>query len=123
MAIVVFLLITSTLITLIVISLNISLHKDEIETMKLVGATKAYVRTPFILEGIFYGLMAAFFGTIFLWLTVIWLTPFLKEFLSDIPIFPINHIVFIYLFIGEATAGIIIGAIGSNIATRKYLNI
>jgi len=122
-AIVVFLLITSVLITLIVISLNISLHKEEIETMKLVGATKRYVRTPFILEGIFYGLMAAFFGTLFLWFAIIWLTPFLKEFLSDIPIFPINQIVFIYLFIGEAIAGIIIGAIGSSIATRKYLKI
>lgn len=118
-----FLLITSILITLIVISLNISLHKDEIETMRLVGATESYVRTPFILEGIFYGIAAAAFSTIFIWLTVFWLTPYLEKFLSDIPIFPIRQIIYLYLFAAEAAAGIILGFIGSAIATRKYLKV
>lgn len=122
-AVVVFLLATSLLITLIVISLNISLHKDEIETMRLVGATEGYIRTPFILEGVFYGLSAAILATIFVWLGIYWLTPFLQEFLSDVPIFPINQVVFLYLFIAEAAVGITIGALGSSIATRKYLKI
>lgn len=122
-AVVVFLLITSLLITLIVISLNIALHQDEIETMRLVGATDPFVRTPFIIEGVFYGLAAAFFGTLFVWLGMFWLTPFLESFLSEIPIFPINQIVFIYLFAAEAAVGIIIGSLGSYIATRKYLKV
>lgn len=122
-AVVVFLLITSLLITLIVISLNISLHKDEIETMRLVGATEGYIRAPFVLEGIFYGLAASFFATIFIWIGVWWLTPFLREFLSDIPIFPINQIIFLYLFLAEGLAGIIIGAAGSAIATKRYLKV
>jgi len=46
--IIIFLLVTSFLTTLIVIGLNISIHKDEIEIMRLVGATSWYVRTPFI---------------------------------------------------------------------------
>ncbi len=121
--VVAFLLITSLLITLIVISLNISLHKDEIETMRLVGATEGYVRIPFVLEGIFYGLAAALLATMFIWLGIYWLTPFLKEFLSEIPIFPINQVVFLYLLAAEVSAGIIIGAIGSTIATRKYLKV
>lgn len=135
-AVVVFLLLTSLLTTLIVISLNISLHKDEIETMRLVGATKGYIRTPFIFEGIFYGLVAAFFATIGVWMVVYWVTPFLREFfatdfsisftlafIAPQTVFPFNPITFTYLFIAEATAGIITGALGSFIATRKYLKI
>jgi len=133
---VLFLIITSTLITLIVISLNISLHKEEIETMKLVGATKRYVRTPFILEGIFYGLAASLLATIFLSLLFYWITPPLQNFFQTATtisidfvyffpsaVFPINPITFIYLFVVEALAGIIIGAVGSIIATRKYLKV
>ncbi len=131
---IIFLIITSILITLIVISLNISLHKEEIETMKLVGATKRFIRTPFILEGIFYGLAASFLATVFLSLLFYWITPYLQDFfptatvidilyISFFPssIFPINPTTFIYLFVVEAIAGIIIGAVGSTLATRKYL--
>ena len=121
--VVVFLLITSVLITLIVISLNISLHKDEIETMRLVGATEFYVRTPFILEGIFYGVMAAVLATVFIWLLFYWVSPFLEGFLADIPILPIDQRVFLYLFLAEGATGIIIGALGSYTATRKYLKV
>jgi len=120
---VIFLIITSVLITLIVISLNISLHKDEIETMRLVGATEGYIRTPFVLEGVFYGFIAAFFATFVVWLGIYWLTPFLQKFLSDVPIFPIDQMIFVYLLLGEITAGIVIGALGSYIATRKYLRV
>ena len=121
--VVVFLLITSLLITLIVISLNISLHKEEIETMRLVGATEFYVRTPFILEGVFYGLTAAVLATLSIWLLFFWLTPFLEGFLSDIPVLPIEPTTFLYLLLAEAAAGIIIGTIGSYIASQKYLKV
>lgn len=123
LATVLFLIITSILVTLIVISLNISLHQEEIETMRLVGATEWYIRAPFIFEGVFYGFAAAIFATIFVWLITYFLTPFLQEFLSDTPIFPINQIVFLYLFIAEALAGILVGASGSLAATRKYLKV
>ncbi|MEX0616455.1 MAG: permease-like cell division protein FtsX [Candidatus Woykebacteria bacterium] len=122
-SIVVFLIITSILTTLIVISLNISLHKDEIETMRLVGATEWYIRTPFIMEGIFYGVSAAILATAFVWLGVYWISPFLDKFLADIPIFPINQVIFLYLLLAEITFGIIIGSIGALIATRKYLKV
>ena len=121
--VVIFLLVTSLLITLIVISLNISLHKEEIETMRLVGATEFYIRIPFILEGVFYGLMAAVLATVFIWLLLFWVTPFLEEFLTNIPVLPLEPHSYLYLFLAEAAAGILIGTFGSYIATRKYLKV
>ena len=121
--VVIFLLVTSLLITLIVISLNISLHKEEIETMRLVGATEFYIRIPFILEGVFYGLMAAVLATVLIWLLLFWVTPFLEEFLTNIPVLPLEPYSYLYLFLAEAAAGILVGTFGSYIATRKYLKV
>jgi cell division transport system permease protein len=41
------------------IRLAVYARRDEIEIMKLVGATNAYVRTPFLLEGMLQGLAGA----------------------------------------------------------------
>lgn len=41
------------------IMLTVYARKDEIEILKLVGATDRFVRTPFLLEGIFQGLIAS----------------------------------------------------------------
>lgn len=121
--IVAFLLITSLLTTLIVVGLNIALHKDEIEIMRLVGATAGYIRTPFILEGVFYGGVSAAAATLVLWGIFTWFQPTLQGIFSGIPLFPVNPAVFGYLLLFELAAGIAIGVIGSFVATRKYLTI
>ncbi len=121
--VVVFLLATSLLTTLIVVGLNIALHKDEIEIMRLVGATDGYIRTPFIFEGVFYGGFSALVATAFLWGLFVWLSPFLQSVFSGVPLLPINQLVFVYLLLFEVVAGSVIGIIGAFIATRRYLTV
>jgi len=121
--VVVFLLLTTFLITLIVIGLNISLHQDEIEIMRLVGATSGYIRTPFIFEGVFYGLFSSIVATGFLWAMFAAASPALQKIFADIPILPATPAIFGYLLIGEILIGTGIGVIGALVATRKYLSI
>ncbi|OGY25333.1 MAG: hypothetical protein A2Z24_00650 [Candidatus Woykebacteria bacterium RBG_16_44_10] len=121
--VVAFLLLTAFLITLIVTGLNISLHQDEIEIMKLVGATAGYIRTPFIFEGVFYGLLSSVVATGFLWAIFTWATPALEKIFSGVPILPTNPLIFLYLLAGEIVVGTSIGVVGSLVATRKYLTI
>ena len=47
------------LITFNTIRITIYSHREEFEIMRLVGASNLYVRTPFIFEGILYGVVAA----------------------------------------------------------------
>ena len=47
------------LVTFNSIRITMYSHKQEIEIMKLVGASNNYVRLPFVWEGIFYGIAAA----------------------------------------------------------------
>lgn len=120
---VIFLLLTSTIITLIVISLNIATYKDEIEIMRLVGATSWYIRVPFVLEGIFYGVVAALLSTSVIWLLVTYLTPTLKNFFMPIPLFPIPLVLLGILLGGELIIGMLIGTTAALAATRKYLKV
>lgn len=122
-AIILFLLLTSMTVTLIVIGLNISLHREEIEIMKLVGATKWYIRTPFILEGIGYGFISAILAVTTLAAAYPFISPYLEKAFSPITLFPANPLVFFYILTAEMFIGLVIGAFGGWFATRKYLEV
>jgi cell division transport system permease protein len=111
------------IVTLVVIGLNISLHREEIEIMKLVGATKWYIRTPFLLEGIFYGFTSAILAVVTIGVFYPFLLPILERSFSPVKLFPNGPLVFLYLLIGEMFVGFLIGTIGAWFATRKYLEV
>ncbi len=118
-----FLLVMSLLTTLIVIGLNISLHRDEIEIMRLVGATAWYIRTPFVIEGILYGGISALTAGLFLWAIYTWISPSIQNVFSDAPALISSPTTFIYLLTALVLGGMAIGIVGSVVATRKYLEV
>lgn len=121
--VIVFLLITSVTVTLIVIGLNISLHREEIEIMKLVGATKNYVRTPFMIEGVSYGFISAFLAVVSLAAAYPFIAPVIERAFYPIPLYPTGPLIFFYLLLGELSVGFLIGSIGAWVATRRYLEV
>lgn len=102
------------------IKLNITARFKEIEIMRLVGATKAYIRAPFIVEGLSIGL----FGGIIAFLVIgIGYHQLLNSesftFAKSLMLTSssINTILGVFL----PLIGMLIGAIGSVLAIRKYL--
>ncbi len=55
------------------IRLTIFGRQAELELLKLVGATKNYIRTPFMLEGIFQGILGSSLGLFSLYLLFTWI--------------------------------------------------
>lgn len=55
------------------IRLSIISRREEIEVMKLVGATEAFIQRPFVYTGIWYGLMGGFIAFIVLAFVVWWM--------------------------------------------------
>lgn len=108
-------------VILVNIGMKIALKKEEIEILKSIGASSGYIRAPFLLEGIFYGVTGAFIASIVSFLLLLYSTPFLVSFLSGIPIFPVNPLFLAGLFGGLIVGGIFIGILGSYIATKRYL--
>ncbi len=49
-------------------------YRDEIEVFKLVGASDAYVRRPFLYSGLFYGAAGSLLALLFVWLATLWLS-------------------------------------------------
>lgn len=116
-----FLIIDSILIILTIISMKIASRKEEIEILQLLGATNNYIRTPFIIEGFIYGLTGAFLGWLFTVLLLWQLDPFLKNFLSKTPLYPISPLFYLFDFLFLIACGLLIGLIGSFLAVKRYL--
>lgn len=114
----------SILIVFNTIRMAIFNRKDEIEMMKLVGANAGFIRGPFVVEAIIYGMIAAALasgaGYAILYAT--------KDSLEDYGI-AINSVVIfmqensIIIVAGMFVAGMLIGVISALLATRRYLKI
>jgi len=57
-----------------VIRLTIYAREDEIDIMRLVGATRAYVKGPFVAEGLIQGGLGGLVAAALLWLALRWLS-------------------------------------------------
>ena len=120
-ALVGFLGIVSFLIVLVIIGMKVAIRREEIEILQLIGASPWYIRAPFILEGIFYGVVGAILAWGISYLLLLYATPFLVNFLAGLPILPVP-IVFMFALLGaEVLLGFLIGILGSFIAVRRYL--
>src|SRR5258708_5337301 len=80
-ALIVVLSIVSVFIMATIIGIKISQKRDEIEIMRLLGATKIYISMPFLLEGMFYGTLGAFLGWLVASASLLYTTPYLMSFL------------------------------------------
>lgn len=111
----------STLIILMIIGFKIRLKRTEIETMRLLGASTTFIRLPFIFEGIFYGFFGAFTSWLFTYALIWYFTPFLQGYLKEVQLLPINPILMMIILGISLIVAIIIGALSSFTATRRYL--
>ncbi|MBI4999414.1 ABC transporter permease [Candidatus Gottesmanbacteria bacterium] len=116
-----FLTIVSLLIILTVIGMKIALRREEIEILKLIGASNWYIRAPFLLEGAFYGGLGAIISWIISYLLLLYATPFLTSFLIGIPILPVSPIFMLALLSGLVLVGAGVGVGGSLLAVWRYL--
>jgi len=122
--------IDSLLIIMTVVSMKIALKKEEIEVLKLVGASPWYIRMPFVMEGGFYGVAGAFMSWIIITGLVIWIRPMVLSFLGMIPAIGVvlgslTSAPFLLAIGGSMGAmlaiGFFLGSVGSLIALGRYL--
>jgi cell division transport system permease protein len=111
----------SIFIMVTIIGVKISHKKEDIEIMRLIGADRWYVRWPFILEGISYGIVGAILGWVIssgaLWIA----TPALSSFLKGMSIFPVS-LLFLFGMLGvEIIVAVVLGALSSFLAVLRYL--
>lgn len=118
-----FLIIFAFLIIVMIIGFKIRIKRSEIEIMKLLGASSWFIRAPFILEGMAYGASGAVAAWIFAYLLLWYFTPFLQPNLGEISLLPVSPLLMLALLGTTLLISLIIGALGSFGAVRRYLKI
>ena len=121
------LLVVSVILISNTINVGISVRKDEIGIMKLIGATDAFVRAPFIVAGLVLGLIGAALPLAILYGAYNWLIGrLLSRFdlmSSMMGMLPSTQEVFYYLLPVSLVLGIGIGLTGSIITVRKHVEV
>lgn len=107
------------------IKLTIYAQKDEIKVMRLVGATSQFIRLPYILESILYGMIASFICTGLIYFLLKYFSPPITSFIEGEPsnLFTYLNIRIWQLLFLQMGVGIILSIISSSMALRKYLQI
>lgn len=108
------------------ISMAISARKDEIRIMRLVGATKAFIRAPFIVEGLIIGLFGAAIplGLVMLLYdrAIIYLESKLAILAGLLTFLTVQDVMQVLIPVAAAL-GLGIGLLGSSGAVRKHLKV
>lgn len=113
----------STLIIFNTIRMAIFTRKDEIEIMKLVGATKWFVRGPFLFEATLYGIVGAIVGSALSYSLLFAGGPKIKGYVdlgAAIHLFQAYPLIVVG---GAMLIGMLIGIFSSLLAMGRYLKL
>lgn len=105
------------------IKLTIYARKDELEILGLVGATRFFIKAPFLIEGILQGAVGSFLSIFVLVLCYLALLHNAGNFLSFNPataglsFLPISYLVTIFI------GGILLGFIGSLTSLKRFVSV
>jgi cell division transport system permease protein len=106
----------------ITIRITIFARKKEIEIMQCVGATRWFIRCPFFLEGMFLGFTGSLIACITLYFSYLFLIDKINSALSFLPVVTdLNLLLGILLIV--LVAGPFVGAIGSMLSLRRFLQV
>lgn len=100
-------------------------RRDEIQIMRLLGASTNYIRGPFVVESTIYGILSAIFSVLIINAAFLASSSALEA--SSLGLLDINYANqyfdqhFLQLLGGQLILGILLGATSSTIATRRYL--
>ncbi len=112
----------SVLIAFNTIRLAIYTARDEIGVMNLVGASHWYVRGPFVIAGLLYGLISGVIVLLILYPLTASLGPGSEAFLGSFNVFKYFVGTFPLLFGIIMGSGAALGSLSSYLAVHRYLN-
>lgn len=116
------LVVASIMITFNTIRLAIYTTREEISVMRLVGASNTFIRGPFMLQGIMYGLISGVLAILIIYPILLWIGPATEAFFQ-FNLFDYFVTDFIKMFSVIVGAGAALGLISSTLAISRYLRI
>jgi len=113
----------AVLIAFNTIRLAIYSYREEISIMRLVGASNAFIQGPYAVEGVIYGLISGILSFAAILPIAYYVAPYLQILIPEMNLWSYVLSDSFSLISYQIFFGIILGAISSIIAIRKYLKI
>ena len=113
----------AVLVTFNTIRLTMYAAKEEISIMKLVGASNWFVKGPFVVEGMVYGVIASVISIGILYPLVALSSPYLTTFMPGTDILRYFQSNLLMLFAIQVVVGTFLGTTSSLVAIRRYLKV
>lgn len=114
---------TSFLVLILIVSMQMTQRRGEIEILNLIGATSGFISTPIVFESIVYVVSGILIGWLTVFLLVLYSTPNIRSFFGAIPLLPGNTIqlivLFGYILAGEFVIGLFLALTGSTLALSR----
>jgi cell division transport system permease protein len=105
------------------IRLAIYSNREELAVMRLVGASNFFIRGPYMVEGIIYGVAGSIMSVIVVTIGVFYAAPYARIFVPDINGWTYYLSNFFLFMSAQILFGVGLGVLSSYIAVRKYLKI
>jgi cell division transport system permease protein len=117
------LLIASLMLVGNTIRLSIYTRRREIEVMRLVGATRWFIRWPFMIEGVVVGFLGGAVAILILWLGKLTIVDPLSDSIDIFAAQDSSTLAFPALVAILFAAAVVVSAIGSGVTLRRFLKI
>ncbi len=119
----IFFALTAALVTFNTIRLAIYSNREEIGVMRLVGASNAFIKGPYVVEGVLYGVVAALFSLVIIAPLINGVSGGIQRFIPEMDLQSYFYANLFKLFEYQLLFGVGLGVLSSLIAIRRYLRI
>lgn len=125
LGLVIILILVATTIAISFNTLRLAIYssREEIQVMRLVGAGQFYIRAPFMVEGMLYGVVAGVITLFLFYPLTWWMGGPTSNFFGGINVFTYYVSNFHYFFLLIIGTGALLGIVASYLAVRRYLKI
>ncbi len=111
----------SLVVVMVIIGMKIGAHRDEISALRSIGAGNFYIQSPFLLEGMFYGLIGALLGELIVIAGLYYWREQILSFFSPITVLPTDINTVVIYSAGQLLVGLILGLIAASLASKRYI--
>ncbi|MBI4994783.1 ABC transporter permease [Candidatus Peregrinibacteria bacterium] len=119
----IFLAFLAIMVTFTTIRLAIYSNSEQIAIMRVVGASNSFIRGPYTIEGIIYGVVAGILSFLALVPLINFISPYVLSFIPAFNLLNYFRSELFSLLLYQLAFGVILGIISSVIAVRRYLRV
>jgi cell division transport system permease protein len=112
---------TSLLVIMVMLAMKISNKRGAINIMRILGATRWYIKSPFVTEGMIYAFLGSLVGGIATYTGLLYVSPWLKTFVGGVPLFPVPWQPLLLIWGVGTLLGVMLTALASAIAVQRVM--